>query len=54
MAQRNHILLPLRAFLRLETYRLQTGLSWYQAKFDIGREAMRDYLAHPSITLATP
>jgi putative transposase len=37
LAQHNHILLVLRAFLRLETYRLQTGLSWYQAKLDILR-----------------
>jgi putative transposase len=53
LAQRNHILLALRAFLRLETYRLQSGLSWYQAKLDIVRGAIRDYLAHPYITLAT-
>jgi hypothetical protein len=53
LAQRNHILLALRAFLRLETHRLQTGISWYQAKFDIVREAIHDYLAQPYITLAT-
>jgi putative transposase len=47
--QRNHILLALRAFLRLESHRLQTGISWYQAKFDIVRDAIHDYLAHPSI-----
>jgi putative transposase len=51
--QRNHILLALRAYLRLETHRLQTGISWYQAKFEIVRGAIRDYLAHPSILLAT-
>jgi putative transposase len=51
--QRNHILLALRAFLRLESHRLQTGISWYQAKFDIVRDAIHDYLAQPSITLAT-
>jgi hypothetical protein len=32
---------------------LQTGISWYQAKFEIVRGAIRDYLAHPSILLAT-
>lgn len=53
LAQRNHILLALRAFLCLETHRLQTGLSWDQAKLDIVRDAMRDYLAHPHITLST-
>ena len=51
--QRNHILLALRAFLRLEAHRLQTGISWYQAKFDILRDAIHDYLAQPSILLAT-
>jgi hypothetical protein len=53
LAQRNHILLSLRAFLRLETYRLQSGISWYQAKLDIVRDAVRDYLAQPYITLTT-
>jgi putative transposase len=53
LAQRNYILLALRAFLCLETHRLQTGISWYQAKFNIVREAMHDYLANPSITLST-
>jgi putative transposase len=51
LKQRNHILLALRAFLRLESHRLQTGISWYQAKFDIVRVAIRDYLAHPSMLL---
>jgi putative transposase len=51
--QRNHILLALRAYLRLESHRLQTGISWYQAKFDIVRGAIHDYLAHPAILLAT-
>ncbi len=51
--QRNHILLALRAFLRLESHRLQTGISWYQAKFDIVPDAIHDYLAQPSILLAS-
>jgi hypothetical protein len=51
--QRNHILLALRAFVRLEAHRLQTGISWYQAKFEIVRGAIRDYLAHPAILLPT-
>lgn len=46
-AQRNHILLALRAFLRLETHRIRTGISWYQAKFDIVRNAIHGYLAQP-------
>ncbi|MDG7016561.1 MAG: hypothetical protein JRM82_04205 [Nitrososphaerota archaeon] len=43
----SHILLSLRAFLRLEVYRLKTGVSWYEAKLDIIRDAIRSYLAHP-------
>jgi putative transposase len=51
--QRTHILLALRAYLRLEAHRLQTGISWYQAKFEIVRGAIRDYLAQPFIVLPT-
>jgi putative transposase len=50
-AQRNHILLALRAFLRLELHRLRTGVSWHEAKTVIVREAIRQYLAHPSYSL---
>ena len=50
-AQRNHILLALRAFLRLEYHRLQTGVSWFEAKIGIIRHAVRAYLAHPLYTL---
>ena len=46
-AQRNHILLALRAFIRLELNRLRTGRSWYQAKLDIIRDTIRAYLAQP-------
>lgn len=42
-----HLLLALRAFLRLEVYRLKSGLSWYEAKMAIIRDAIRTYLAHP-------
>ncbi len=42
-----HLLLALRAFLRLEVYRLRKGVSWYEAKASIVREAIRSYLAHP-------
>jgi len=51
IAQRNHIGLALRAFIRLEAYRLRTGISWFEAKSAIIRDAIRVYLAHPSITL---
>jgi putative transposase len=46
-AQRNHIQLALRAFLRLERYCYHKGLSWFEAKLAIIRPAIRNYLAHP-------
>lgn len=52
-AQRGHIQLALRAFVRLEAHWLQTGVSWYAAKTDIIRTAIREYLAHPRYTLAS-
>ncbi len=52
-AQRNHILLAIRAFVRLEWQRLQTGRSWYQSKKAIVRDAIRVYRAKPLFTLAT-
>ena len=50
-AQKCHILLSLRAFVRLEAHRLRTGISGYAAKGDIIRKAIRLYLSQPSITL---
>lgn len=52
-AQRNHIELALRAFLRLELHSFTHGVSWIEAKTAIIRDAVRSYLAHPWITLAT-
>jgi hypothetical protein len=52
-AQRNHIGLALRAFLRLEYHLFTTGISWAAAKAAIIRDAVRSYLAHPSIRLPT-
>ncbi len=43
----NHICMSIRAFLRLEVYRLRTGLSWYELKARIIRDAIRAYLADP-------
>jgi Transposase DDE domain len=53
LAQRNHIGLALRAFLRLEFYSFTHGVSWVEAKTAIIRQAVRSYLAHPWIRLAT-
>jgi hypothetical protein len=43
----NHIHMSLRAFLRLELYRLVTGIRWYEAKARIIRDAIRMYLSSP-------
>jgi hypothetical protein len=53
VAQRNHIGLALRAFLRLEWHLFSTGISWLSAKAAIIRDAVRAYLAHPTINLPT-
>ena len=45
-AQRNHIELSLRAFLRLEYHSFVNGISWFQAKTSIIRDAVRAYLAN--------
>jgi len=50
-AQKCHILLSLRALVRLEAHRLRTGISGYAAKANLIREAIRLYLRQPSITL---
>jgi len=52
-AQRNHIAFAIRAFLRLEIYSYSSGHSWFQAKMQIFREAVRHYLNHP-IYFSTP
>jgi len=46
-AQRNHIELALRAFLRLEHHSFVKGISWFKAKTSIIHEAVRAYLANP-------
>lgn len=50
-AQRNHIGLAIRAFLRLELHWFNTGLSWYESKLSIVREAVRSYLSAPWLLL---
>ena len=47
-AQRNHIELALRAFLRLEYHSFVRGRSWFETKISIIRDAVRAYLAHPT------
>ena len=48
-AQRNHIELALRAFLRLEYHSFVKGISWFEAKTSIIREAVRAYLTNLSL-----
>jgi hypothetical protein len=50
-AWRNHINLCLRAFLRLESHCHHKGISWYEAKATIIREAVRAYIANPLYSL---
>ncbi len=49
-AQKCHLLLSVRAFVRLEAHRLLTGISGYAAKTNLIREVIRLYLRQPSIT----
>ena len=46
-AQINHILLSIRAFLRLERYCFISGIGWLEAKWQITRSATRAYLRNP-------
>jgi len=50
-AWRNHIGLCLRAFLRLESHCYHSGISWFEAKTAIIREAVRVYIANPRYLL---
>jgi len=50
-AQRNHIGMAIRAFVRLEWHRVRTGIGWGMAKEGIIRQAIRRYLARPWYTL---
>jgi putative transposase len=43
VAQKNHILLSLRTFVRLEVARMRTGKSCYETKLEIIREAVRNF-----------
>jgi putative transposase len=44
-------MLALRAFLRLESYCFHTGISWFAAKTQIIREAVRACIARPQYHL---
>ena len=53
-AQRNHIGLALRAFLRLEWHFFTTGVSGFEAKLTLNRNAVRHYPTAPFITFPEP
>jgi putative transposase len=53
-AQRNHIGMALRAFLRLEHHFYTTGVSCYEAKRRLVREAIRGYIKAPLYNLPRP
>ena len=46
-AQRNPIGCALRAFVRLEYHRFTTGVSWFEAKLPVVREAVKAFLTRP-------
>jgi putative transposase len=46
-SQRNHIGFALRAFVRFEWHRYRSGVSWFEAKWGIIRDAVRAYLVNP-------
>ena len=52
--QRNHIGLAIRAFVRLEVNSYRTGISRFEAKMGIIREAVRRYLEFPLYVLEKP
>ena len=54
LAQRNHIGCAIRASVRLEWHRFTTGVSWFEAKMTIVRDAVRAYLARPTLDLPRP
>ena len=50
-SQANHVGLALRAFVRLEYHRFRSGVSWFEAKWGIVRDAVRAYLTRPRYRL---
>jgi putative transposase len=53
-AQRNHIGMAIRAFLRLEHHFFATGISCYEAKRRVVRAAVRRYIKSPLYRLPAP
>jgi hypothetical protein len=36
-----------RAFLRFEVYRISTGITWFETKWSITRNAVNKYIKNP-------
>jgi putative transposase len=53
ISQYNHISLATHVFVRLDAHRLQTRISWCDAKTGLIRSAVRLYSAHPTITFGS-
>ena len=49
--QKNHIFCSILAFIALEAKRLKDGISWYQSKYQIVKNAIKTYLKSPTIKL---
>lgn len=49
IGQANHLLLSVRAYLRLEVHRVRTGVSHFESKASIVRDAIRVFLADPAL-----
>ena len=52
LGQRNHINCSLRAFIRLETVQQRQDITIYQAKWEIVRGAIAEYVRNPKYALS--
>ena len=50
-AQRNHVLCSSLAFLAVEKYRLEHGISWQESEYRVIMDALRDYLKKPFVPI---
>ena len=49
--QRAHIMMAIRAFLRFEVHRIRTGISWFETKWNIIRNAVNQFIRNPIYVL---
>jgi len=49
--QRAHIMMSIRAFLRFEVQRMKTGITWFETKLSIIRNAVNQFIRKPIYTL---